>query len=119
MIKIQPIFGSFAERTQSSSSFRNGHAQMPRHPVSRRDVLKASGAIAAGLFVSPLNAAAPEPAAITRELIEAAGREGKVNDYTSFDLPLAEKIAKSFEARFPGIVVRVERTGGARAFQRI
>jgi iron(III) transport system substrate-binding protein len=34
-------------------------------------------------------------------------------------LPLAEKIAKSFEAKFPGIAVRVERTGAERLFQRI
>src|SRR4029079_13502672 len=35
------------------------------------------------------------------------------------DLPLAEKIAKSFEAKFPGIAVRVERSGAERIFQRI
>jgi iron(III) transport system substrate-binding protein len=32
---------------------------------------------------------------------------------------LAEKIAKSFEAKYPGIAVRVERTGAERVFQRI
>ncbi len=92
---------------------------MTKRVDTRRDVLKASGAIAAGLFISPLKAAAPEPTAITPELIEAARKEGKVNYYTSVDLPLAEKIAKSFEARFAGIVVRVERTGAERVFQRI
>ena len=35
------------------------------------------------------------------------------------DLPLAEKIAKSFEAAYPGIAVRVERSGAERVFQRI
>ena len=54
-----------------------------------------------------------------RQLIEAAKKEGKVVWYTSVDLPLAEKIAKSFEAKFPGIAVRVERTGAERVFQRI
>jgi iron(III) transport system substrate-binding protein len=39
--------------------------------------------------------------------------------YTSVDLPIAERIAKSFEAKFPGISVRVERTGAERVFQRI
>ena len=39
--------------------------------------------------------------------------------YTSVDLPLAEKIAKSFEAKYPGVTVRVERTGAERVFQRI
>jgi iron(III) transport system substrate-binding protein len=52
-------------------------------------------------------------------LIEAARREGKVVWYTSVDLPLAEKIARSFEAKYSGIAVRVERTGGERVFQRI
>jgi iron(III) transport system substrate-binding protein len=92
---------------------------MTKRVDTRRDVLKASGAIAAGLFISPLKAAAPEPTAITPELIEAVRKEGKVNYYTSVDLPLAEKIAKSFEAKFAGIVVRVERTGAERVFQRI
>src|SRR6185312_730792 len=38
---------------------------------------------------------------------------------TSIDLSLAEKIAKAFEAKFPGIAVRVERSGAERVFQRI
>ena len=63
--------------------------------------------------------AAPPASAITPELIAAAKKEGKVVYYTSIDLPLAEKIAKSFEAKFPGIAVRVERTGAERVFQRI
>ena len=57
--------------------------------------------------------------AITPALIEAAKKEGKVVYYTSIDLPLAERIAKAFEAKFPGIAVRVERTGAERVFQRI
>ena len=64
-------------------------------------------------------AQAPPAAAITPELIEAAKKEGKVIYYTSVDLPMAERIAKAFEARFPGIAVRVERTGAERVFQRI
>ena len=87
--------------------------------LSRRDVLKASAAAAGGLFASPSRAAAPEPTAITPSLIEAARKEGKLFYYTSVDLPLAEKIAKSFEAAFPGIAVRVERSGAERVFQRI
>ena len=34
-------------------------------------------------------------------------------------MPLSEKIAKAFEAKYPGIAVRVERTGAERVFQRI
>ena len=88
--------------------------------ISRRDVLKGSTAFAAGtVFASPTLAAAPPATAITPQLIEAAKKEGKVVYYTSIDLPIAERIAKSFEAKFPGIAVRVERTGAERVFQRI
>src|SRR6266511_809116 len=104
---------------------------MRRIRFSRRDLLRASTAVAADCFASPpagkftqpaqaqVRAAAPEPTAITPALIEAAKKEGKVHYYTSIDLPLAEKIARAFEAKFPGIAVRVERTGAERVFQRI
>src|SRR5436190_982777 len=87
--------------------------------LSRREVLKASAAAAGALFASASRAAAPEPTAITPSLVEAARKEGKLFYYTSVDLPLAEKIAKSFEAAYPGIAVRVERSGAERVFQRI
>jgi iron(III) transport system substrate-binding protein len=88
--------------------------------VSRRDVLKASSALAATtLFAQPTRAAAPPAEAVTPALLEAAKKEGKVVYYTSIDLPLAEKIARAFEAKYPGIAVRVERTGAERVFQRI
>src|SRR6266568_3115706 len=87
--------------------------------VSRRDLLAASAAFAAGVFASPLRAAAPAPSAITPALIEAAKKEGKLAFYTAMDLPVAEKFAKAFEARFPGMSVRVERSGAERVFQRI
>src|SRR5215813_9893239 len=88
---------------------------------SRRDVLKASSASAAGALLMPAKvlAAAPPATAITPQLIEAAKKEGKVIYYTSVDLPIAERVAKAFEAKFPGISVRVERTGAERVFQRI
>jgi iron(III) transport system substrate-binding protein len=92
---------------------------MRKLKFSRRDVLKASSVIAVGAFASPLKAAAPEPSSITPELIAAAQKEGKVIWYTSVDLPLAERIAKSFEAKYSGIAVRVERSGAERVFQRI
>src|SRR6516162_7184814 len=92
---------------------------MTKRRFSRRHVLKASTIAAAGLFASPSRSAAPEATAITPELVEAARKEGKVHYYTSIDLPLAEKIARSFEAAFPGIAVRVERSGAERVFQRI
>ena len=90
--------------------------------LSRRDALRAAAAAAAGTALAPagwVRAAAPEPQKITPELIAAAQREGKVSFYTSVDLPVAEKVAKAFEATFPNIAVRVERTGAERNFQRI
>jgi iron(III) transport system substrate-binding protein len=95
---------------------------MQKPTWSRRDVLKASSAVAAaGALVTPAKvlAAAPPATAITPQLIEAAKKEGKVIYYTSIDLPIAEKIAKAFEAKFPGVAVRVERSGAERVFQRI
>jgi iron(III) transport system substrate-binding protein len=90
-----------------------------RATLSRRDVLLGSGALALGASATRVLAAAPPATAVTPALIEAARKEGKVAYYTSVDLPLAEKIAKAFEARYPGIAVRVERSGAERVFQRI
>src|SRR5882724_1687179 len=87
---------------------------------SRRDVLKASTASAAGfLFAEPLKATAPPPTAVTPTLIEAAKKEGKVSFYSALELTTGERLAKVFEARYPGIAVRVERSGAERIFQRI
>src|SRR5215470_9085666 len=95
---------------------------------SRRDLLTASTAAAAGALASQAGglmrptraqtrATAAEP--ITPALIEAAKKEGKLAFYTAMDLPIAEKFGKTFEAKFPGITVRVERSGAERVFQRI
>src|SRR5262245_21897391 len=87
---------------------------------SRRDLLKASTALTATtLFAEPIRAAAPPAEAVTPALIEAAKKEGKVVHYTSVDLPLAEKVGKAFETKYPGISVRIERTGAERVFTRI
>ncbi len=90
-----------------------------KRPFSRRDVLKGSGALALCVTQASVLSAAPAAEAVTPALIEAAKKEGKVVYYTSVDLPLAEKIAKAFEAKYPGVAVRVERTGAERVFQRI
>jgi len=88
--------------------------------VSRRDVLIGSSALAVGsAFSTRILAAAPPPSKITPELIAAAKKEGKIVWYTSVDLPLAQKIAKAFETKFPGVACQVERTGAERVFQRI
>ena len=82
-------------------------------------MLKGSGALACRFPLASVLAAAPPPSAITPELIEAAKKEGKIVYYTSIDLSAAERIAKAFEAKYPGIPVRVERSGAERVFQRI
>src|SRR5712671_4549388 len=95
-------------------------APMNNPNISCRTLLKASGALLAGAaFSTRVIAAAPPPEPITPALIEAAKKEGQVIYYTSTDLPVAEKLAKAFEAKYSGIAVRVERTGAERVFQRI
>jgi iron(III) transport system substrate-binding protein len=88
--------------------------------VSRRVMLKGTGAVLVGsAFSTRVLANAPPPEAVTPALIDAARKEGQVVYYTSTDLPVAEKVAKAFETKYPGISVRVERTGAERVFQRI
>ena len=88
--------------------------------MSRRQALKAAGGLlAASAFSTRVLADAPPAETVTSALIEAARKEGQVIHYTSTDLPVAEKLAKAFEAKYPGIAVRVERTGAERVFQRI
>src|ERR1700682_6168098 len=88
--------------------------------ISRRDVLRGSGALLAGAaFSTRVMADAPPSEPVTPALIEAAKKEGQVIYYTSPGLPVAEKLAKAFEAKYSGIAVRVERTGAERVFQRI
>ena len=85
----------------------------------RRDVLKGTGALALTVAAAPLSAQSPAPVAVDDALIQAARKEGKVNYYTSIDLPMAQRIGKAFETKYPGITVRVERSGAERLFQRI
>ena len=70
---------------------------------SRRDVLRGSTALAASGAFASVTSAAPPASAVTPELIAAAKKEGRVVYYTSIDLPVAERIAKAFEATYPGI----------------
>jgi iron(III) transport system substrate-binding protein len=76
-------------------------------------------AAAAVFFAKAALAEAPAPTKVTPELIEAAKKEGKIVWYTSVELELAEKVAKAFEAKYPGIPVQVERSGAERNFQRL
>jgi iron(III) transport system substrate-binding protein len=87
---------------------------------TRRDILKASAtAAAATVFAAPVRAAPPEASPITPALIEAARKEGKLVFYTAMDLAFGQRLGKEFEAKFPGIGVRVERNGAERIFTRI
>src|SRR3954449_4255567 len=91
-----------------------------KNSISRRHMLQGTGAVlASAAFSTRVMAAAPPPEPVTPALIDGAMKEGKVIYYTSTDLPVAEKLAKAFEAKYPGIAVRVERTGAERVFQRI
>jgi iron(III) transport system substrate-binding protein len=90
-----------------------------KRQLSRREAIKGSAALGFSIFASPLKAAAPEPVAMTPQLIEAARRESKVVLYSAIDLPVGEKLGKAFEAQYPGIEVQIERTGSERLFQRI
>jgi iron(III) transport system substrate-binding protein len=92
----------------------------PNHlRLSRRTILKGTAGLAATVFAQPLCAAAPPAEPVTDALIAAATKEGKLAFYTAMDLAVAEKLAKTFEARYSGIAVRVERSGSERVFQRV
>src|SRR5436309_5530173 len=87
--------------------------------LTRRRLLQGTAALGSAVFATRVVSAAPAAEPVTDALIEAAKKEGKVVYYTSIDLPVAEKIAKAFEAKYPGISVRTERSGAERIFQRI
>jgi iron(III) transport system substrate-binding protein len=87
--------------------------------LTRRRLMQGVAVLGGAAFATRVVSAAPAAEAVTPALIEAAKKEGKVVYYTSIDLPVAEKIAKAFEAKYPGISVRTERSGAERIFQRI
>ena len=92
---------------------------MPQGKLTRREVLKGSAAAALTVYANPARAAAPPAEVITPALIEAAKKEGKLAFYTAMDLAFAQRLANTFEGKFPGISVRVERSGAERVFSRI
>jgi iron(III) transport system substrate-binding protein len=86
--------------------------------LTKRDVLKGAGALGLSAFAVRV-AAAPAAEAVTPALVEAAKKEGKISFYTAMDLQFAERLGKTFEAKYPGITARVERSGAERVFTRI
>jgi iron(III) transport system substrate-binding protein len=87
--------------------------------ISRRTILTGAAALTAVPFSTRVVSAAPPAEGITAALIQAAVKEGSVNWYTAMDLLAAETLSKAFEAKYPGIQVKVERSGSERVFQRI
>ena len=85
--------------------------------INRRQFAAGAAATVAATAIGTDRAAAQ--AYGSQELIEAAKKEGKVTFYTAMDLQFAEKLGKAFEAKFPGIDARVERSGAERIFTRI
>jgi iron(III) transport system substrate-binding protein len=88
--------------------------------MTRRRVLT-GGAAAAGVLAMPAKVLSQAPAAdaVTPALLAAAKKEGKVVWYAAMDLPVSQNVATRFEAKYPGISVRIERTGSERQFQRL
>ena len=90
------------------------------HQFPRRTFLAGSVALSVSSMISRISRAVAAPASTAGPaLIAAAQKEGKIVWYTSVDLPVAERVAKAFESRYPAISVRVERNGSERLFQRI
>jgi iron(III) transport system substrate-binding protein len=94
---------------------------MTQRSVSRREVLKGTGVaiVAPAALSTTVSAQAPAAEAVTPALVEAAKKEGKLSFYTAMDIPVAERFAKAFEAKYAGLTVRVERSGSERVYQRI
>ena len=86
---------------------------------SRRDVLKASAAVGVSALATRVVSAAPAAETVTPALLDAAKKEGSVVWYSSVDLPVAERLAKAFEAKYPGVAVKVQRNGSERLYQRL
>ena len=86
-----------------------------RHPngITRRTFV--AGATALPLVARASHAHAQADA----KVVEAAKKEGKVVWYTSLVLTSAEKVAKQFEAAYPGVKCEVHRTGSERILQRV
>ena len=86
--------------------------------MSAKPVLAALAAVGA-LVAGGAFAQAPAPYDATPQLVAAATKEGTVVWYSATDVQVAEKLARAFEAKYPGIKVQVERSGAERIFQRL
>jgi hypothetical protein len=86
---------------------------------SRRDVLKTSTALAAGvLFAEPVRAAA-SPLQRDAGIARSRPQGGQALVLLRTGIERRGTGGQAFEAKYPGIAVRVERSGAERIFQRI
>jgi iron(III) transport system substrate-binding protein len=83
-------------------------------PASRRSVLKASAAVAAGALLPPM----PALAASDPKIVEAAKKEGAVSLYSSASTGPSNAIAEAFRKKY-GIPVSVYRAGSAEVATRV
>ena len=79
--------------------------------ITRRSFVAGSAALTVAAVAGRAGAQDPR--------LEAAKKEGKVVWYTSLALPSAEKVAKLFEAAYPGVKCEVHRTGSERILSRV
>src|SRR5437870_12457784 len=84
--------------------------------MKKRSAVLSVLALSALVLTSALTAV---PASGQDARVDAARKEGKVVWYTSLALSSSEKVAKLFEAAYPGISVEVHRTGSQRILQRV
>jgi iron(III) transport system substrate-binding protein len=87
--------------------------------TTRAAIVAGALAVLLGPSLGPAAAAPPAPQPVTQQLVDAATKEGKVVYYTAIDLKVAQDLAKTFEKKYPGISVQVERTGSERIYQRV
>ena len=78
-----------------------------------------SALAAAALLPEQAPAQAPAPYEATPALVEAARKEGRPSGTPRPMSRSSERMAKLFEAKYPGMRVQVERSGAERVFQRI
>src|SRR5262245_27471119 len=98
----------------------SGGQRVTKPNTTRRAALQhVSAAAAALVFPVRVLAQSPPPEVITPALIGAARQEGKVHLYTAMEIAVAERYARIFETKFPGVQVRLERSGAERIFSRI
>src|SRR5215813_3603684 len=102
--------GRSAERCETRVGWQNGASgggRVTKRNTTRRKALqRVSAAAAALLLPARVLAQSPPPEAITPALISAARQEGKVHLYTAMEIAAAERYARIFETKFPGVQVQ-------------